>query len=450
MTRLFSILAVLFGLAPAVYGQAVIVPSPVPALTNNCTLKWQTATSTWVCSEAGAASQPLTDSIGLIADDEDATKILALQVSAITHATTRIWIIPDANLTVPSTIASLGENTFTGLQTLNGGLAATTGTFSSTLSVTGGITGTLATAAQPNITSLGTIIAAGNVALLNGANTFTGLQTLNGGLAATTGTFSSTLSVTGEVHGYSAPALGTATYPFGSLYLSGTATLPNPKLFGSGVDGTLGITATLASASYPTIYLNKIQSSISSTPANSQVVFALSTGTITTADVLAMNGAGKVTVGGSTFGEALRVIGLNGSSAGVPVRVTASNDFWYDSSSVRNKLNVAPFNPSLLSDDRLSAKDERGGPHVAQFKPHPWAALLKLDPVIFTDKAVGTEEIGFLAEDVDALGLSHLVFYEPDGVTPRSLLYDRMVIYLQQIVKDHEARLAALESGRIR
>jgi len=125
-----------------VWAQAVIVPSPIPALTNGCTLKWQTATTDWICSEASAASQPLTDSVGLIADDAVSTKILAFELSNITAATTRTWIIPDANITVPSTIASLAANTFTGLQTMNAGLASTSGTFSTTLGVTGALTGT--------------------------------------------------------------------------------------------------------------------------------------------------------------------------------------------------------------------------------------------------------------------------------------------------------------------
>jgi hypothetical protein len=165
---LIACLVWLNAVAPA-SAQAVIVPSPIPALTNNCTLKWQTATSDWVCSSAAAASQPLTDSLGLIADNLDATKILALQLSGLTTATTRTWTIPDANITFPTTIASLATNTFTGLQTMNGGFASTTGTLSSTLAVTGaatfsstvGVTGAISSATSVALTgafnNLGTI-----------------------------------------------------------------------------------------------------------------------------------------------------------------------------------------------------------------------------------------------------------------------------------------------------
>jgi pyruvate/2-oxoglutarate dehydrogenase complex dihydrolipoamide acyltransferase (E2) component len=126
-------------LATAAFAQnpAVIIPGPIPTLTANCTIQRNGANNDWTCAAAAGASQPLTDSSGLIANSVDATKILAFQLSGLTTGTTRTWTIPDANITIPSTIASLGANTFTGLQTANAGLAATTGTFSSTLAVTG-------------------------------------------------------------------------------------------------------------------------------------------------------------------------------------------------------------------------------------------------------------------------------------------------------------------------
>jgi len=116
--------------------QAVIVPSPVPALTANCVLQYNSGTGLLDCNALSAVSQPLTASLGLIADNTTPTKILKFNVAAITASTTRTITWPDANITVPSTIASLGANTFTGLQTANGGLASTTGTFSSILAVT--------------------------------------------------------------------------------------------------------------------------------------------------------------------------------------------------------------------------------------------------------------------------------------------------------------------------
>lgn len=199
MKKILIFSLVWWQLSAHVFAQAVIVPSPIPALTNNCTLKWQTATNDWVCSAASAASQPLTDALGLIADDANATKILAFQLSALTASTTRTWTIPDANITVPSTIASLGANTFTGLQTANGGIAATTGTFSSTLAVTGAVTGgtyngqTISSAA----TFTGTVTVAGILAVSG-----VGIHTFSGGAGASTGNLLDVVNVSTGASAY--------------------------------------------------------------------------------------------------------------------------------------------------------------------------------------------------------------------------------------------------------
>jgi len=132
--RILGLVAILVGLTTAAHAQAVIVPSPVPACANGDVLKWNSSTTNFECSTP-ALSQPLIDNVGIVKDNADATKILAFEVSGITTGTTRTWTVPDANITFPSTVASLATNTFTGLQTLNGGLSATTGVFSSSLTV---------------------------------------------------------------------------------------------------------------------------------------------------------------------------------------------------------------------------------------------------------------------------------------------------------------------------
>lgn len=219
MRRLF--LAALLALLPSLAGaQAVIVPSAVPALTNGCTLMWQTGTSTWVCAAPGAASQPLTDSVGLIADDADSSKILAFQLSGLTTSTTRTWTIPDANITVPSTIASLAANTFTGLQTANGGIATTTLSASSTISsaVSVALTGTT--------NNLGTITT---------GTWNAGAVTSSGGISGTTGAFSSRVSV------------GSATSSATALRVAGDITSGTTQ-YGVAWDGT--ISGTTASAMF--------------------------------------------------------------------------------------------------------------------------------------------------------------------------------------------------------
>lgn len=232
--------------AAAAQTAAIMIPAPVPALSNNCVFQYNATTEELECNALGAASQPLTDSSPLIANAANATKLLAFDLAGISSATTRTWTIPDANLTIPSTIASLGVNTFTGLQTLNGGLAATTGTFSSTLGVTGlaTFTGGLATntiaerTAASGVTIDGVLLKDGAVTLagaLAGATTgaFSGNVTVGGtlgvtgastiaALSATTGTFSSTLGVTGAFTGTTgtfSTTLGVGAAPTASLHV---------------------------------------------------------------------------------------------------------------------------------------------------------------------------------------------------------------------------------------
>ena len=138
MKRLILTFVVALAATPAAAQvPASIVPAPVPAPTNGCTPIYNSTLGQFECLPPSAASQPLSDAFPLIADNANSTKRLAFELSGISSATTRTWTIPDANITIPPTIASLAANTFTALQTMNGGLASTTGTFSSTLSVTG-------------------------------------------------------------------------------------------------------------------------------------------------------------------------------------------------------------------------------------------------------------------------------------------------------------------------
>jgi len=267
------VLVLLFALTLArlTSAQAVVVPSPVPSCANGDVLTWNTATSLFICTSIGAASQPFDDSLGILANNADPTKILRLSVSAIAPATTRVWTVPDANVTIPSTIASLAANTFTSLQTMNGGFASTTGTLSSTLSVAGVTTlntvaytwpgsqgaadtflknngsGTLSwgtqSAALPSPVTQNLIFTdntydigasgatrprnyfgAGNMTI-GGTLGVTGASTLTS-LSATSGAFSTTLSVTGAST-LAAVAATTGTFSSivtitGNLTLSGT------------------------------------------------------------------------------------------------------------------------------------------------------------------------------------------------------------------------------------
>jgi len=255
MKRILLIVAALLTLAQAVYAQAVIVPSPVPACSNGYTLIWNSGASNFVCTAPSAASQPLSDAFGLIADDANPTRVLAFQLSGLSTSTTRTWTIPDANLTIPSTLASLSTNTFTGLQTLNGGLAATTGTFSSTLGVTGVATFTAAPVFSSGTASQ-TVELNGSKALTTVAITGTGnyvksaSPTLTGTIGGANETLSGTLGVTGVATFTAAPVFSSGTASQ-TLELDGSKALTTAAITGTGnyvKSGSPTMTGTIAAA----------------------------------------------------------------------------------------------------------------------------------------------------------------------------------------------------------
>jgi septal ring factor EnvC (AmiA/AmiB activator) len=56
-------------------------------------------------------------------------------------------------------------------------------------------------------------------------------------------------------------------------------------------------------------------------------------------------------------------------------------------------------------------------------------------------------DIGFIAEELDALGLQNLVLYNDYG-QPDGVMYDRTVIYLIPILREQQQRIAALEQEK--
>ncbi|MGB2697377.1 MAG: tail fiber domain-containing protein, partial [Candidatus Zixiibacteriota bacterium] len=77
--------------------------------------------------------------------------------------------------------------------------------------------------------------------------------------------------------------------------------------------------------------------------------------------------------------------------------------------------------------------------------------IFQLDPVRFDWKKTGEEDIGLIAEDVDQV-IPDLVIYDGEG-KPESVKYDKVAIYLLEVVKELKAeneelkkRMEALES----
>jgi hypothetical protein len=104
-----------------------------------------------------------------------------------------------------------------------------------------------------------------------------------------------------------------------------------------------------------------------------------------------------------------------------------TKEFFYDSSSRRYKENIAP-----LKDDFLN--------------------LLSAQPKTYTRPgAPGRWEIGYIAEEFDAIGLKRLVDYEPDGVTPAGINYEKICLYLTEVVKRQQKQIESVEkkSGEV-
>ena len=98
----------------------------------------------------------------------------------------------------------------------------------------------------------------------------------------------------------------------------------------------------------------------------------------------------------------------------------STGQLYYDNSSRRYKENV-----QTLEDD--------------------WLRILQARPVRYTRKhAPDLWEYGYIAEEVDSLGLANLVGYDSDGI-PDDVKYDKMVLYLVECLKICHEKIAELE-----
>ncbi len=107
-------------------------------------------------------------------------------------------------------------------------------------------------------------------------------------------------------------------------------------------------------------------------------------------------------------------VSLSSRSSGETV-IESYDHLYYQSSSRKYKEDIEPFS--------------------ADFK-----RLLDLEPKQYICKTGHDRNIGFIAEELDSIGLYPLVNYAQDG-TPNSIAYNMLPVYLVPIVKEHEQRL---------
>ncbi len=99
----------------------------------------------------------------------------------------------------------------------------------------------------------------------------------------------------------------------------------------------------------------------------------------------------------------------------------STGEIGYDNSSRRYKSNITE-----LEDD--------------------WNKILNARPVRYDRPASqGEWEFGYIAEEMDSIGLENLVFYDEQGL-PDNFNYEKMILYVTELLKAHEEKIMLLES----
>jgi hypothetical protein len=110
---------------------------------------------------------------------------------------------------------------------------------------------------------------------------------------------------------------------------------------------------------------------------------------------------------------------IPGAGNGVTIKMDASGYLYGDSSSLRFKSNIQSLEDGF-------------------------ATILQAQPKSFIYNPTGTQEIGFIAEDFDALGLKDLVNYDIQGL-PSGIKYDRIPMYLLEVLKQQQLDIQEIQ-----
>ena len=413
------------------------------------------------------------------------------------------WTLTSPTLsgTVGGALSWSGAQTFSAgaviaaSQALTG--TAANSTISGFLSISGTtLTGTLSTAAQPNVTSLGTIAA----------------------LVAGTGTFSSTLGATGNFTGSALAAIGAAINTSIGLALRPVGLTAGTTQYGLYADPTFTSASTsaayagffqprYAAASYTTtnsygLYIDDAAKGAGQTITNQYGLYIASQAQGGTLNYAIYTNSGAVHFGGNTdisgTFTATGTARLNGGAGFTVGVVGAANEnvelSWgsniatfdiYDRTAATYralKFNALSYNFSANGSGNSSLTIASTGAVAA---PYVWAntggttamlvdsagtffkavsarkykdvgdkydkglsEVLKFDPRYYRMKfanGAGPMQAGLIADDLDAQGLKEFVAYGPDGEVDGLSPHSTMFALFANSFKDVDARLRTLE-----
>ena len=201
---------------------------------------------------------------------------------------------------------------------------------------------------------------------------------------------------------------------------------------------------------------------LQTTTANSLTdVGVLPNGTSTVASFTALNNSTATNAGYTSVGcnntQSLLVAGRNGSGTYLPLAVYAGGSqsaaFNTDgtvqlNSNIGTSVSAANVYVDTADSYKLkrSTSSLRYKANVATYTKG-LAEVLMLRPVTFTSKDDYTKPAaGFIAEEVDAAGLTEFVVYDTDGL-PDALNYANMTSLLAKAIQDLAARVATLEGA---
>ena len=80
--------------------------------------------------------------------------------------------------------------------------------------------------------------------------------------------------------------------------------------------------------------------------------------------------------------------------------------------------------------------------NIRELEPDP-SLIFQLKPVRFDWKTTGEEDIGLIAEDVEEI-IPDLVIHDAEN-KPDAVKYDKLAVYLLQVVKAQEDKISVLE-----